>query len=741
MMHKNKLKRRVVCIVICTLGLSRAAFADEPPAYLNSAQPIEKRVDDLLARLTLEEKVSLTHGNSIFNVAGVPRLGIPELTMDDGPMGVREDVGVGFRILNRTDDYATALPAMISLAATFDVDAARSYGGLIGEEARARGKNIMLGPSINIQRTPLCGRNFEYLGEDPYLTSRLAVNYILAEQAQGVASCVKHFAANNQETQRGSINVEMDERTLREIYLPAFRAAVVEGKSLAIMGAYNRFRGAYCCENEYLLDTVLRGEWQFKGLAISDWGGVHSTDAVALHGVDIEMGTRPPYERNFLGNDYLAGLKSGKYPMSTVDDRVRRFLTVMFKLNLIGATPSTQPAGSINTREHQLAARDLAEQSMVLLKNDPSILPLDLNQIKSIAVIGDNAVQKFAHGGAGATIKSFYEVSALEGIVNRVGSRANVTYASGYAPLTGTGRGRGAATQTTVSATDLADRAIAAAKQSDVVIYVGGLTHGANQDSEGTDRRDLSLPGGQAELISRIIQANPRTIVVLNTGAGVEMGGWLDQAPAVLEAWYGGMEAGNALARILFGDANPSGKLPCTFPKTIADSPAHAMNAFPGTGGTEKYEEGLLVGYRWFDEKKIAPLFPFGHGLSYTAFGYSDLKLVKNVEPAGPVVTAEFKLTNTGKRDGAEVVQLYVHDVKSSLPRPMKELKGFQKVTLKAGESKTVSIPLSADAFAFYDPQRKGFVAEAGAFTIQIGGSSASLPLQADFELEREINP
>ncbi len=734
---------------VFTIAIGLAAIASccispaqERPSYLDPGKPIEARVADLLSRLSLEEKVSLVHAKSTFSVAGVPRLGIPELWMDDGPMGVREEVGEGFANLGREDDFATAMPASLGLAATFNPDLARACGAAIGQEAKQRRKNIMLGPSLNIQRTPLCGRNFEYLGEDPFLTSRMAVNYILGEQAQGVGSCAKHFAANNQELMRGSINVEMDERTLREIYLPAFRAAVQEAGVLSVMGAYNLFRGQHCCENDYLLNQVLKGEWGFNGLVMSDWGGVHRTDLAALNGMDMEMGTRPPYTNNYLAGPFLAGLQSGKYPVSVLDDKVRRHLYVMFKLNLIydPATPpptNRAPSGVLSTKEHQAVARQVAEESVVLLKNH-KLLPLDASRLKSIAVIGLNAAAKFAGGGGSANIKAPYEITALEGISNRVGSAVKITYAPGYAAPRG-GRGRRGAPASAAADTNLVTQAVAAAKTSDVVIFVGGLSHSGGYDSEGADRRDLKLPGGQDELLEKIVAANPKTVVVFLGGGAVEMGAWLAKAPALLYAWYPGMEGGNALARVLFGDVSPSGKLPCTFPKRLADSPAHALGAYPGTNGTVTYAEGLLVGYRWFDTRQVEPLFPFGYGLSYTTFKYSNLKLVRGGGGNSPLLSVQFDLTNTGKREAAEAAQVYVQNLHPRLPQPLKELKGFQKVALKPGEKQTVAIPLDRRAFAFYDPDQRAWAAEAGDFKILVGSSSRDLRLNGTCKLAQTV--
>jgi beta-glucosidase len=726
---------RWIAVVLLAIAAPLPLRAQEPPPYLDNRQPVAKRIDDLLARMTLEEKVGMCHANTIFTIAGVPRLGIPDLTMADGPMGVREEVGAGFRVLNRDDDFATAMPAPIALAATWDVAMARLCGETIGSEALARGKHVMLNPAINIMRSPLGGRGFEYFGEDPYLTGQLAVNFIQGEQSQGVAACVKHFAVNNQETQRGTVNVELDERTLREIYLPAFEASVQQGGALAVMGAYNKVRGFYCCENSELLNIILKTQWGFQGVVISDWGAVHSTDLAATSGLDIEMGTSGPYDRYFLANPFLEGLKSGKYPVSAVDEKVRRILYVMFTLNLIGEN-NAKRTGALNTPDHHEAARRIAEKAIVLLKNEQNLLPLAVGKDKTIAVIGDNAVAKHTHAGYGATVKASYEITPLEGITRLVGDRAKISFAQGY-PAPGARGGRRGAAPPTTAPEQLAAEAVALAKQSDLVIYVGGLNHTRNYDDEGSDRRDLKLTPGQDALLKQLLAVNPKTVVVLNGGGPIDMTAWLDKAPAVLMSWYGGMEAGNALARVLFGEVSPSGKLPCTFPKALSDSPAHALNAFPGSNGVVKYDEGILVGYRWFDTKQIEPLFAFGHGLSYTTFAYRNLKLVTGTDPSGPVLTAQFDLTNTGQRDGAEVAQVYVQDPQSSLPRPEKELRGFRKISLKPGETQTVSIPLNADAFSYYDPQKSAWVAEAGVFDVHIGGSSRDLKLQASFDLPK----
>jgi beta-glucosidase len=707
-------------VLLLSVAVAGGLRAKGGPLYLDASQPQEARVEDLLRRLRLEEKIALLHGDSKFTTAAIPRLGIPRRWLSDGPHGVREDIEPDtWKPAGRTDDFATCMPAQIALAATWDPALAQSEGEAIGQEALARGKQIMLGPGVNIERTPLGGRSFEYLGEDPFLAGRMAAGYIRGVQSQGVASCVKHFAANNQELDRMTMNVEMDERTLREIYLPAFRAAVQEAGVLAVMGAYNQFRGQHCCENDYLLNKILKGEWGFQGLVVSDWGGTHDTHEAACNGLDLEMGTEDrSYDDYYLANPFLAGLRSGQYPLSLLDDKVRRNLRVMFATHLF----DDHAPGSLNTAAHQATARQVAEQAVVLLKNQGAALPLDPLRIHCLAVIGENAVAHQTHGGQSSGIKALYEITPLQGIIGRVGDRVNVTYAKGY---------------DAEGSPDLIHQAVRAAQQADVAIVFAGLGHEPYCDTEGTDRKDLRLPYGQDELIKQVRQANPQTVVVLVSGSPVQMDPWLADVPAVVEAWYGGMEGGNAVARVLFGDVSPSGKLPCTFPKRLEDSPAHACKAYPGTNGAVRYEEGLLVGYRYFDTKEIEPLFPFGHGLSYTRFEYSNIKLTQEAEAGGPLARVEFELANTGERAGAEVAQVYIHQFRPSLPRPFKELKGFRKVFLKPHERQTVSIPLEQSAFAYYDPDQGGWLAEKGDYEILVGSSSRDLRLSGKLTLEQ----
>jgi beta-glucosidase len=563
----------------------------------------------------------------------------------------------------------------------------------------------------------------------------------------------------------------VDERTLREIYLPAFEAAIKEGGSLSIMAAYNKVNGFYCAENDYLLNHILKSDWGFKGLVMTDWGASHTTAGSANGGLDLEMGTHVAanvnYETDYhLAQAFLTGVRDGTYPMALLDDKARRNLYVMFASHVFDPGRN---AGSINTPEHQAASRTVAEEGMVLLKNDQNALPLDPAKIKSIAIIGENAKHLQASGGQSSGIKAQYEISPFDGITQRAGAGVQITFAQGYAtpraPVAGLlppsamdainaalrkllstdaiaqsilqryPNYQPFAGGSTPAARALIAEAVQAAKQADVAIVIGGLNK--NYDTEGSDRPDMLLPGDQDELINQVVAANPRTIVVLVSGSPVEMGPWLQKVPALLQAWYGGSEAGNALARILFGDVNPSGKLPCTFPKLLSDTPAAAGGAetYPGVNGQVYYREGLLVGYRWYDTKNIAPLFPFGFGLSYTTFKYSNLKVTPGDPVKGGLATAQFDVTNTGAREGAEVAQLYIHQDKPTLERPEKELKGFQKVALKAGETKTVSIPLAQRAFAYYDPAKPGWVAEAGSFQIEVGSSSRDIRLKDTFTL------
>jgi len=742
------------------------AIGGPEAVWRDSTKTPDQRARDLLPRLTLQEKLSLLHADGTFTSPGLPRFNIPKLWMSDGPQGVREEIQPGsWNSANRNDDFSTAMPADVGLAASFDVDMAKAFGNVIGEEALARGKNIMLCPGLNIMRTPINGRNSEYFGEDPYLAGRMAVNFITAMQSHGVSSCAKHYALNNQEANRGSVNVHVDERTMREIYLPAFKAAVTEGHVWSVMTAYNRVNGQYCSENEFLLTKVLKGDWAFQGLVMTDWGGCHSTVAAANNGLDLEMGSNVggDHNRDNFAGALLDAVNAGTVPAAKIDDMALRNLRVMAATGNLDAqkAKATVP---LMAPAHLEAARKIAESACVLLKNDKQVLPLDSTKIKSIAVIGANAQAQFAHQGNSAMIKTRNEVTPLQGITTRAGQGIKITYAAGYAGGGGQGgrRGLGGAVNGGGQAggagnNDLITAAVDAAKNADVAIIVAGLYR--SQDQEGADRPNMNLPPGQAELISAVTKANPKTIVILNGGSPSVVDPWLPDAAGLMMYWYGGTEGGTALARVLFGDANPSAHLPCTWPKKLSDSPAHASgdaNEFPGTGGRggggrgnmtpetgpqETYSEGIFVGYRGFDSKKVEPLFPFGYGLSYTTFDISNLQQAKVERAAGDktILTVQATVANTGPREGAQVVQVYVGQNNPSVPRPPRELKGFSKIDLKPGEKGTVTISLDPSAFSYYSVEKHAWIADAGDYTIYAGDSSRNLPLKLPFTLPQAI--
>ncbi|MGN6370700.1 MAG: glycoside hydrolase family 3 C-terminal domain-containing protein [Phycisphaerae bacterium] len=715
-----------ICIAGACAG--RAAFGEE--AFRDANRPVEERIADLLNRLTLDEKISLVHADSKFTTAALPRFNVPRRWLSDGPQGVREDIGPDtWQPAGHADDFSTAMPANIGLAASFDPELARAYGAVIGQEALARGKQIMLGPGVNIMRTPLNGRNSEYLGEDPFLAGRMAVGFIEGEQSQGVASCVKHFAANNQETDRNNIDVEMSDRALHEIYLPAFKAAVTKSHAWCVMTAYNKLRGTYCSENPLLLNEILKGDWAFPGVVMSDWSGTHSTVAAANHGLDLEMGTDRPYKDFYFADALKQAVENHEVPMERLDDMARRNLRVMFATGMFDR--GVKKAGMAPTSPaHVATARRVEEEAMVLLKNENSLLPLDPARIKRIAVIGDIATQKFAHGGNSAAIKTKYEVTPLKGIQNLLGQAGKVVYAQGYLPPDKNGR-------TPAADPALLQQAADAAKTADAVVILAGLYR--SQDEEGVDRPNMDMTPAQVELIQHVAGANPRTVVVLTGGGPLAMDSWLPRVPGVIQYWYGGTEGGNALADVLFGKVNPSGKLPCTFPKALTDSPAHAgddPSHYPGKDGVEQYAEGILVGYRWFDAKKIEPLFPFGYGLSYTTFNCSELAVAPGENGQA---TVHVTVANTGNRAGAEVLQVYVRPENAPVERPVRELKGFQRVQLDPGEKQTLAIPLNAMSFSYFDPQRHAWVAEAGEYAVDVGTSSRDLPLHGSVNISKTI--
>lgn len=745
--NNNSMKPlRKLTIFAAGILTSIAAFG-QAPIYLDPSQPIEQRIEDALQRMTTEEKVAILHAQSKFSSAGVKRLGIPEVWCSDGPMGIRDEVLWDEWVqAGWTSDSCIAFPALTCLAATWNPEMAALFGKSIGEEALYRGKNVLLGPGVNIFRTPLNGRNFEYMGEDPYLTSQMVIKYVKGVQQNGVAACVKHFALNNFEINRSSANVIVSDRALREIYLPAFKAAVTEGGAWAIMGSYNLYKNQHCCHNKTLLCDILKGEWGFDGVVISDWGGAHNTDEAVHNGLDLEFGTwtggatwgrSNSYDNYFLAAPYLDGIKSGKYTTDELDDKARRVLRLIFRTKMSG----NQKWGALCSDEHYAAARKIAGEGIVLLKNERNILPIDINAKPKILVVGENAIKMMTIGGGSTSLKVQREISPLEGIKNMFGAE-NVKYARGYVGDTITsfdGIETGQKLGDKRSAKEILDEAVSMAKEADFVIYIGGMNKSNGQDCEGTDRASLELPYNQDNIISALADANANIIVVNITGTAVTMP-WLAKVPAVLQAWYIGSEAGEAIADVISGNVNPSGRLPFTFPAKLEDCGAHAMGEYVSKPSfavvNVEYKEDILVGYRWFDTKKIKPLFPFGYGLSYTTFAYGKPSIDKTTMTADGLLTVKVDVKNTGNRAGSEVVQLYISDLKSTLARPAKELKGFAKIELQPGETKTVEFNIDKNALQFYNDTKQQWEAEPGFFEAIIGASATDIKGKVKFELK-----
>ncbi|MCR4569410.1 MAG: glycoside hydrolase family 3 C-terminal domain-containing protein, partial [Bacteroidales bacterium] len=680
----------------------------------------DKKIDAIIAQMTLEEKVNMLHSKTNMSSAGVERLGIADMHYADGPFGIREEgVPNGFQSAGWKLDSATYFPTGSALAATWSEELAYKYGTGMGKEARLRGKDVILGPAVNIQRLPVGGRTYEYLSEDPILSAALSLGYTKGVQDQGTAVCIKHFAVNNQETNRGSVDAQVDERTLREIYLKPFERAIVEGGAMSVMPAYNKVNGDYCSENEHLLNEILRGEWGFKGFTVSDWGGTHSTMGAMLHGLNVQM-----TGSNYLGQPVIDSIATGALTEAMVDEKVRQILRVRYAIE---AVPD-DVANTIMTSqpECQDIALQVAEKSVVLLKNQAGILPLS-KEVKKIAVIGQNAVLKTQSGGMGAGVKALYEVTPLEGIVKRAGSNVEVVYAPGYKNFPGRRWGPPSATPNPLEAQAIDEpadpallaEAVALAKEADVVLFFGGTNKSI--ETEGSDRTNIDLPVGQNEVVKALYEANPNLVSILISGGPTDLRELEPVSPAIVQGWWNGTEGGTALAKMLFGDIAPSGKLPFTFPAQLEDSPAFALGNFPdkNAGGdlfslmyrqdvlqmspaerqafldslpkpVSKYTEGSLVGYRWFDTKNIKPMYAFGHGLSYVDFQYGALKAT--ADKKGVKVT--FDLSNNGRMEADEVVQLYVHRVDATVEWPYKELKAFQRVTLQPGETKTVTLEI-----------------------------------------------
>ena len=740
----NKLITTLAAVALTFVGATAAT-----PVYLDPSKPLEERVEDALQRMTLEEKVGVLHAQSKFCSRGVQRLGIPELWTTDGPHGIRPEVlWDEWEQAAWTNDSCVAFPALTALAATWNPELAELYGRSLGEEALYRGKDVVLGPGVNIYRTPLNGRNFEYMGEDPLLASRMVVPYIKGLQSNGVAACVKHYALNNNEVNRHPTNVIDDDRTLYEIYLPAFKAAVTEGGAWSIMGSYNLYQNQHGCHNKRLLCDILRDEWGFDGVVISDWGGTHDTAEAVENGLDLEFGSwtngltngrSNAYDNYYLADPYLKLLREGKADMATLDNKVRNVLRLIFRT----AMKSDKGFGSLCSDEHYAAARRIGAEGIVLLRNKGNLLPLDPSKPQNILVVGENAVKMMTVGGGSSSLKVQRETSPLDGLRAQAPAGSTVVWERGYVGDP-TGEYNGVTSGQDLSESRSADRLIAdaadAARRADVVIFVGGLNKATGQDCEDSDRESLALPYNQDAVIEALVAANPRTVVVNVSGNAVAMP-WADKVPAILQAWFLGSESGNSLADVIFGHVNPSGKLPMTFPVRLDDVAAHAVGEYPGTKRADsdivdiRYNEGVLVGYRWFDTKKIRPLFAFGHGLSYTTFGYG--KLSADASKIGPdgAMTLSVDVTNTGSRAGAETVQLYISDTKASVKRPAKELKNFAKIYLEPGQTKTVTFTVRPSDLAFFDAGAHAWKAEPGEFRAHVGAASDDIRSSLRFVL------
>ena len=721
---------RKVLILLATLVLAAACSTKAPD--------IEKQIDDILSQLTLEEKIAMTHAQSKFSSPGVPRLGIPEIWCTDGPHGIRAEVlWDKWSQARWTNDSCTAYPALTCLAASWNPEMSRLYGESIAEEALYRKKTILLGPGVNIYRHPFGGRNFEYMGEDPYLSSRMVVPYVQGVQSKDVAVCVKHFCLNNDEIHRHTVNVNVDDRTLYEIYLPAFRAAVVEGGAWSVMGAYNLYKDEHLCHNKPILMDILKGEWGFDGVVVSDWGGCSDTDEAVRNGLDLEYGTWTDglmsgpsnvYDRYHLAQPYLEGIKSGKYGTDELDDKVRRILRLQFRTNLAEG----RGHGRFVCPEHSAAARRIAGEGIVLLKNDGGVLPV--RDAKKILVVGENAVKMLTVGGGSSSLKVKYETSPLDGLKARFPD-VEIAFERGYS--SGAAREQDGISARfdlveTRSAEQMVSDAVEAARDADYVIVFGGLNKNDHQDSEGGDREDYGLPYGQDALMEALAATGRKLVFVNISGNAVAMP-WIDKVPAVVQGWYLGSEAGPALADVLSGDVNPSGKLPFTFPYEFKDGPVFNEEQYPGIQREgediidEYYTEGVFVGYRWYDTKDVKPMFAFGHGLSYTTFIYGEAKM------RGRKLSVSVK--NTGDVAGAEVVQLYISDPECSVERPAKELKGFRKVFLQPGESKTVTFEIPDEALSFFDADAHKWVAEPGEFIAHVGSGSDDIRTSVKFKL------
>ena len=742
---------RLSLAALASLACVITAGAQALPVYLDDTKTVEERVEDALRRMTTEEKIAVIHAQSKFSSPGVARLGIPQFWTDDGPHGVRPDVLWDEWVqAGQTNDSCVAFPALTCLAATWNPPMARAYGRALGEEALYRGKDMILGPGVNMMRTPLGGRNFEYMGEDPLLASRMVVPYIAGLQSNGVAACVKHYALNNDEVYRHQVNVVVDDRALREIYLPAFRAAVQEGGTWGIMGSYNLYNNQHNCHNRRLLVDILKGEWGYDGVVVSDWGGTHDTRQAIENGLDMEFGTwtdglafgvSNAYDNYFMARPYLELIRKGEYSTKELDDKVRRVLRLFFRTSM----NRSRGFGSMNSEAHYATARQVAADGIVLLKNEGGVLPVDTTAARTVLVVGENAIKMMTVGGGSSSLKAQREVLPLDGLRRALGGKIKVEYARGYVGDT-TGTSDGVVAKQSLydprTPDELLAEAVEKARKADYVIMFGGLNKGNHQDSEGNDRLDYGLPYGQDRLVEALAKANKRFVYVNISGNPVAMP-WVGKVNAIVQGWFLGSTAGDALADVLTGRVNPSGKLPYSWLAKLDDYPAHRLGTYPGTWRDgkkiidEEYKEGIFLGYRWVDKEGVKPVFAFGHGLSYTTFKLGKATADKAALAPGDSITFTVSVTNTGKRAGAEVVQLYVRDCESSLVRPYKELKAFKKVSLAPGETRQVSLTLGLDALSFYDDKAQRWTAEPGRFEALIGNASDNVTQKVTFDLKQ----
>ncbi|MBQ6658403.1 MAG: glycoside hydrolase family 3 C-terminal domain-containing protein [Prevotella sp.] len=733
-----------VLSLVCTVGVQ----AQTLPVYLDETKSVDERVEDALSRMTLDEKIAVIHAQSKFSSPGVKRLGIPEFWTDDGPHGVRPDVlWDQWEQAGQTNDSCVAFPALTCLAATWNPAMARLYGENLGEEALYRRKDMILGPGVNINRTPLGGRNFEYMGEDPFLVPRMVVPYIQGLQSKGVAACVKHYALNNDEEYRHQVNVIVSDRALHEIYLPAFKAAVCEGGAWGLMGAYNLYKNQHNCHNDILLNKILKQDWQYDGVVVSDWGGCHDTREAVMNGLDMEFGTwtnglsfgaSNAYDNYYLASNYKKLIREGVFTTKELDDKVRRVLRLFYRTSM----NRHRPNGFLCSESHYQAALKIAQEGIVLLKNDNNLLPI--KQPRRILVVGENAIKMMTVGGGSSSLKVQREILPLDGLRKRFPDVA-VDYARGYVGDTvqsynGVTVGRSLAESR--SAEELLQEAVEKAKGADYVIVFGGLNKSNYQDCEGHDRKQYGLPYAQDQLISSLAAVNKNIVYVNISGNAVAMP-WIEQVPAIVQGWFIGSEAGEAIASVLAGDVSPSGKLPFTWYRQLTDCGAHALGTYPGIWRAnkeiidEEYKEDIFVGYRWTDRKKIKPLFPFGHGLSYTTFEFGKAKSSAKEMSRNGQLTFVVPVMNTGKCAGAETIQLYVHDVKSSVERPVKELKCFRKVYLQPGEQQLVELTINEESLSFYDERTQAWKAEPGDFEALIGTSCEAIATKIKFRLKK----